>query len=74
MAILHVDGGLIDNLPIDVMAEQCGGAVIAVDVSPEQDLRSELDLARGFFGLARAVAGGSIPSRARSTSRTSRAC
>jgi predicted acylesterase/phospholipase RssA/CRP-like cAMP-binding protein len=47
---LYVDGGLTDNLPIDVMSEQCGGAVIAVDVSPEQDLRTELDLARGVSG------------------------
>jgi predicted acylesterase/phospholipase RssA/CRP-like cAMP-binding protein len=29
-----VDGGLIDNLPIDVMAEHCRGPVIAVDVFP----------------------------------------
>lgn len=47
---LHVDGALVDNLPIDVMAEQCGGAVIAIDVSPEQDLRSELDMAAGHSG------------------------
>jgi predicted acylesterase/phospholipase RssA len=29
---LLVDGGLINNLPIDVMAERCHGPVIAVDV------------------------------------------
>jgi NTE family protein len=47
---LYVDGGLIDNLPIETMAEQHGGSVIAIDVSPEQDLRSEFDLAAGFSG------------------------
>ena len=42
---LYVDGGLLDNLPIEVMAELCGGGpVVAIDVSPEEDLRSELDL------------------------------
>jgi predicted acylesterase/phospholipase RssA/CRP-like cAMP-binding protein len=29
-----VDGGLVDNLPLDVMAEHCRGPVIAVDVFP----------------------------------------
>ncbi len=33
---LLVDGGLINNLPIDVMAEFCHGPVIAVDVFPYQ--------------------------------------
>jgi len=47
---LHVDGGLVDNLPIDAMSAITGGPVIAVDVSPEEDLRSDLDLARGFSG------------------------
>jgi predicted acylesterase/phospholipase RssA/CRP-like cAMP-binding protein len=31
-----VDGGLIDNLPIDVMGELCRGPIIAVDVFPYQ--------------------------------------
>jgi len=47
---LCVDGGLIDNLPIETMVAECGGPVIAVDVSPEEDLRSEFDLAAGFSG------------------------
>ena len=47
---LHVDGGLVDNLPIDAMAALCGGPVIAIDVSPEEDLRSELDLVLGVSG------------------------
>ncbi len=47
---LHVDGGLMDNLPIETMAASCGGPVIAVNVSPEEDLRFDVDLARGFSG------------------------
>lgn len=46
---LFVDGGLVDNLPIDVMAERCRGSVIAVDVFPYQ--RHGRELAPG--GLAR---------------------
>jgi predicted acylesterase/phospholipase RssA/CRP-like cAMP-binding protein len=38
-ADLHVDGGLVNNLPIDVMvAKPEIGAVIAVDVGGEQDM------------------------------------
>ena len=33
-----VDGGVMNNLPSDVMRECCGGTVIAVDVSPDVDL------------------------------------
>jgi predicted acylesterase/phospholipase RssA len=32
-----VDGGLMNNVPADIMAELCG-RVVAVDVSPEKDL------------------------------------
>jgi predicted acylesterase/phospholipase RssA len=36
---LLVDGGLLNNIPIDVMAEtSSGGPVLAVDVSPEVDI------------------------------------
>ncbi|MDA9982069.1 patatin-like phospholipase domain-containing protein [Gammaproteobacteria bacterium] len=36
---LHVDGALLDNLPIDVMSQMCdGGTVIAIDVSPVVDM------------------------------------
>jgi predicted acylesterase/phospholipase RssA len=31
---LLVDGGLVNNLPLDVMAERCHGPIIAVDVFP----------------------------------------
>ncbi|MBI3895677.1 MAG: cyclic nucleotide-binding domain-containing protein [Acidobacteria bacterium] len=35
---LIVDGGVLDNLPGDVMRRHVGGKVIAVDVSPQKDL------------------------------------
>ncbi len=36
-----VDGGLLNNLPVDVMARRArGGRVIAVDVTPEEDRAS----------------------------------
>jgi predicted acylesterase/phospholipase RssA len=47
---LYVDGGLLDNLPIEVMAAACGGPVVAIDVSPEEDLRSDLDLLGAVSG------------------------
>jgi predicted acylesterase/phospholipase RssA/CRP-like cAMP-binding protein len=38
---LHVDGGLVNNLPIDVMAARPEiGAVLAVDVSPAVEMRA----------------------------------
>ena len=38
---LLVDGGLIDNLPLDVMAEYCRGPIIAVDVYPYRRNRDD---------------------------------
>ena len=35
---LIVDGGVLNNLPGDVMRTICGGTVFAVDVSPQKDL------------------------------------
>ncbi len=35
---LLVDGGVINNLPGDIMRQRCDGAVLAVDVSPEEDV------------------------------------
>jgi NTE family protein/lysophospholipid hydrolase len=32
-----VDGGLVDNLPLDLLAERCAGPIIAVDVFPYGD-------------------------------------
>lgn len=40
---LLVDGGVLNNLPIDVMWDLCGGSVIAVNVSPEKDLSVDYD-------------------------------
>jgi predicted acylesterase/phospholipase RssA len=34
---LLVDGGLMDNLPVDLLAERCPGSLIAVDVYPYGD-------------------------------------
>ena len=42
---LHVDGGLVNNMPIDVMAAKPEiGAVLAVDVSAEIEMRAPPDL------------------------------
>ena len=38
---LLVDGAVLDNLPIDVMRQRCDGTIIAVDVSPIEDLRTD---------------------------------
>jgi NTE family protein len=37
---LLVDGGVMNNLPVDVMAREARGPIIAVDVSGEIDLRT----------------------------------
>jgi NTE family protein/lysophospholipid hydrolase len=37
---LHVDGGVLDNLPVDVMREICDGIIIANNVSPRVDLNA----------------------------------
>jgi predicted acylesterase/phospholipase RssA/CRP-like cAMP-binding protein len=42
IAKVLVDGGLIDNLPIDVMAERSRGPVIAVDVFPYRRQADEM--------------------------------
>jgi predicted acylesterase/phospholipase RssA len=38
---LYVDGGVLNNLPADVMHEKSVGPVIAVDVSPAVDLTTD---------------------------------
>jgi predicted acylesterase/phospholipase RssA len=38
---LLVDGGLSNNVPVDVMSATFGGKIIAVDVIPEVELRDE---------------------------------
>jgi predicted acylesterase/phospholipase RssA/CRP-like cAMP-binding protein len=35
---LFIDGGVLNNLPVDIMREHCNGDIIAVDVSPPNDL------------------------------------
>jgi predicted acylesterase/phospholipase RssA/CRP-like cAMP-binding protein len=47
---IHVDGGLLNNLPIDVMQGLSSGPVLAVDVSPDVDLRTSGDLASELSG------------------------
>jgi NTE family protein/lysophospholipid hydrolase len=36
---LLIDGGVVNNLPADVMRGMCSGTVIAVDVAPQRDVR-----------------------------------
>src|SRR5258708_8636020 len=38
---LLVDGGVMNNLPVDVMAQEARGPIIAVDVSGEIDLHAD---------------------------------
>jgi len=40
---LLVDGGVMNNLPVDVMAAEARGPIVAVDVSGEIDLRADDD-------------------------------
>jgi predicted acylesterase/phospholipase RssA/CRP-like cAMP-binding protein len=48
---LHVDGGLVNNLPIDVMAAKPEiGTVLAVDVSAEVEMRATPDRELGGSG------------------------
>jgi NTE family protein/lysophospholipid hydrolase len=48
---VFVDGGLLNNLPIDVMQGLSGGGpVIAVDVSPDVDLKSHIELESDLSG------------------------
>jgi NTE family protein len=58
---LLVDGGLVDNLPIDVMGERCRGPVIAVDVFPyerprEKPSEGPLGRIRRYLGRLRSPA------------------
>jgi lysophospholipid hydrolase len=48
---LHVDGGLINNVPVDVMRSFAGeGAVIGVDVSPPHELNEIKDYGEDVSG------------------------
>lgn len=55
---LLVDGGVLNNLPADIMRERCRGSVIAVDVGATVELRTNLEDATAMSGwppLARAL-------------------
>ena len=43
---LLVDGGMVNNLPVDVMHRLCEGRVLAVNASPKKDVRFSSGLAR----------------------------
>ncbi len=48
---LLIDGGLLNNLPIDVMrSHNHGGQVVAVDVTPEVDIMASADLPHAVSG------------------------
>jgi predicted acylesterase/phospholipase RssA/CRP-like cAMP-binding protein len=47
---LLVDGGLSNNVPVDVMAQLYGGAIIAVDVIPKVDLQVAGDVPPSISG------------------------
>jgi predicted acylesterase/phospholipase RssA len=49
---LLVDGGLTNNLPVDVMRSLIGGSVVAVDVIPDVDLQSSGELPNHLSGWA----------------------
>lgn len=40
---LIVDGGVLNNFPVDIMRNHCDGRIIAVDVSPPVDLLADSD-------------------------------
>jgi NTE family protein len=47
---LLVDGGLLDNLPADLMRQRCSGVVIAVNVTPTVDLSVNMPLTAEMSG------------------------
>jgi NTE family protein/lysophospholipid hydrolase len=47
---LLVDGGLLNNLPVDVLRTRCAGPLIASDVSPSVDLRTEVETCAEMSG------------------------
>jgi predicted acylesterase/phospholipase RssA/CRP-like cAMP-binding protein len=53
---LLVDGAILDNVPIDAMRAMCQGTVIAIDVSPAEDLAIDPEVrlsAPGWLTLLR---------------------
>ncbi|WP_026376866.1 cyclic nucleotide-binding domain-containing protein [Aestuariibacter salexigens] len=47
-----VDGGLLNNLPVDVMRQQINGTVIAIDVSDKNSFLTELNALPSPWALA----------------------
>jgi predicted acylesterase/phospholipase RssA/CRP-like cAMP-binding protein len=46
-----VDGGLVDNLPVNVMRQFCTGPIIAVDVGQKIDLSTNIEASESLSGL-----------------------
>jgi len=47
-----VDGGLVNNLPVDIMRNLCRGAVLAIDVSEQIEFKSRLQESYSVSGWA----------------------
>jgi lysophospholipid hydrolase len=47
---LLVDGGLLNNLPVDILRQRCTGQVIASDASPSVDLTTRLETCAEMSG------------------------
>jgi NTE family protein/lysophospholipid hydrolase len=69
---LLVDGCLLNNLPVDIMAKRCAGPIIAVDATPTVDLEAQGwrgDAMSGFRHLANRInplgSGSDLPGIAR---------
>jgi len=50
---LLVDGGVLDNLPGDIMKSLSGGPVVVVDVTPEEDLRARCETVPSAWRMLR---------------------
>lgn len=50
---LLIDGGILDNLPVDVMRRQCKGLVIAADLTAEDDMLYEREHLPGSWEYIR---------------------
>jgi predicted acylesterase/phospholipase RssA len=47
---LLVDGGVLNNLPIDLMRQRCPGPIIAVDVSPAVEMTTTMEVCAEMHG------------------------
>jgi len=48
---IFADGGLVDNLPVNVMRQFCAGPIIAVDVGQKIDLSTNIEASEALSGL-----------------------